>query len=131
MSYDSLLTDWNNGDHVNGGHGVLDISTGVFTAGTPGHYTATISGILVKTSSSYCRLFMYLNGQQVTETNLLTGTTSEPTSASGSVLYYQGSRTMIFHMNEGDTLHITATEASDKVYFDTMTFCISLTAWDY
>merc|ERR1712192_60711 len=39
MSYDRLLTDWNNGDHVNGGHGVLDVSTGVFTAGTPGHYT--------------------------------------------------------------------------------------------
>ena len=33
MSYDYLLTDWNNGDHVNGGHGVLDVSTGVFTAG--------------------------------------------------------------------------------------------------
>ena len=33
MSYDYLTTDWNNGDHVNGGHGVLDVSTGVFTAG--------------------------------------------------------------------------------------------------
>ena len=33
MSYDSLLTDWNNGNQVNGGHGALDVSTGVFTAG--------------------------------------------------------------------------------------------------
>ena len=33
MWYDHLLTDWNNGDHVDGGHGVLDIGTGVFTAG--------------------------------------------------------------------------------------------------
>ena len=33
MSYDQLTTDWNNGDHVNGGHGVLDTSTGIFTAG--------------------------------------------------------------------------------------------------
>ena len=33
MSYERLLTDWNNGEHVNGGHGALDVSTGVFTAG--------------------------------------------------------------------------------------------------
>ena len=33
MTYDYLTTDWNNGDHVNGGHGALDISNGVFTAG--------------------------------------------------------------------------------------------------
>ena len=33
MTYDHLVTDWNNGDHVNGGHGALDVSTGVFTAG--------------------------------------------------------------------------------------------------
>ena len=33
MTYDHLVTDWNNEDHVNGGHGALDVSTGVFTAG--------------------------------------------------------------------------------------------------
>ena len=33
MTYDYLTTDWNNGDHVNGGHGALDVNTGVFTAG--------------------------------------------------------------------------------------------------
>ena len=36
----------------------------------------------------------------------------------------------IFHMNEGDTLHIEADRASDKDYFSDMTFCITLTTWD-
>jgi len=129
MSYDYLLTDWNNGDHVNGGHGVLDVSTGVFTAGTPGHYTATISGYTTNTESSdsHSLLYMYLNGQQVDETLFASGYHS-----GGQYLYYdQGSRTMIFHMNEGDTLHIEATQASSSYWFSRMVFCISLTAWDY
>merc|ERR1719391_46327 len=114
MSYDQLTTDWNNGDHVNGGHGVLDTSTGTFTAGTAGHYTATISGFTVsrEEGNSYSKLYMHLNGQQIEETKFVSGYVS-----GGQYYYDQGSRTMIFHMNEGDTLHIEVAQASNFDYF--------------
>merc|ERR1712198_627294 len=72
MSYSHLTTDWNNGDHANGGQGVLDTSTGTFTAGTAGHYTATISGYTLSTES-YSELYMHLNGQQIEETKFVSG----------------------------------------------------------
>ena len=90
-----------------------------------------------------CRLFMYLNDQQVEESFFLSGYENNVDAYD----YDQGSRTMvshtnfktksmklpaqIFHMNEGDTLHIEADRASDKDYFSDMTFCITLTTWDY
>ena len=112
-------------------------------AGTPGYYTATISGFGVSLASgdSYSKLFMHLNGQQVDETRFVSG------DANGGEFYYdQGSRTMvsrtdrpkvlklsvqIFHMNEGDTLHIEVDQASTQDYFSSMNFCITLTTWDY
>jgi len=129
MSYDYLTTDWNNGDHVDGGHGVLDVSTGVFTAGTPGHYTATISGYTVNSDSgnSCSELFMYLNDQRVKETWFASGFVGQHDQG----FFDQGSRTMIFHMNEGDTLHIEVEQANSEDYFARMTFCITLSTWDY
>ena len=67
-------------------------------AGTPGHYTATISGYTTNTESSdsHSLLYMYLNGQQVDETLFASGYHS-----GGQYLYYdQGSRTMVSHTDK-------------------------------
>ena len=85
---------------------------------------------------------MYLNGQRVDETWFASGNPN-----GGHYYYDQGSRTMvsqtdwtsqnqnflfqIFHMNEGDTLHIEVAQASSEDYFLKTTFCITLSTWDY
>ena len=63
------------------------------TPGTPGHYTATISGFTVSTESgnSYSELFMYLNDQRVDETWFASGYPG----GGGHYYYDQGSRTMV------------------------------------
>ena len=45
ITYDRLTADYNNSDRPGGGDGRLDISTGVYTALTAGHYTVTYSGM--------------------------------------------------------------------------------------
>ena len=44
ITYDRLTVDYNNSGRPGGGDGELNISTGKFTALTPGHYTITYSG---------------------------------------------------------------------------------------
>ena len=44
ITYERLTVDYNNSDKPGGGDGRMDISTGLFTALTPGHYTVTYSG---------------------------------------------------------------------------------------
>ena len=62
--------------------------------GTPGHYTATISGICSRTGGdSVCRLFMYLDDQQVEESFFLSGYQNNVDAYD----YDQGSRTMVSH----------------------------------
>ena len=45
ITYERLSADYNNSDRPGGGVGMLDISTGVYTALTAGHYTVTFSGM--------------------------------------------------------------------------------------
>merc|ERR1719334_1246380 len=45
ITYDFLVSDYKNSDDVNGGDGIMDISSGVYTVIKPaGHYTITFSG---------------------------------------------------------------------------------------
>merc|ERR1719187_1784462 len=45
ITYDSLISDYKNSDDVNGGDGIMNIDTGVYTVIKPaGHYTITFSG---------------------------------------------------------------------------------------
>merc|ERR1719481_1721858 len=45
ITYDSLLSDFKNSDDPDGGDGILDIKTGVYTVIKPaGYYTITFSG---------------------------------------------------------------------------------------
>ena len=54
---DRLISNYTNGDHINSGQGNLDTGTGVFEAGTPGHYIVTYSGhVWMDTGVSMCTL---------------------------------------------------------------------------
>ena len=44
ITFDYLLSDYNNSNRPGGGDGDLDTATGVFTCLTPGYYTVTYSG---------------------------------------------------------------------------------------
>lgn len=37
----------------------------------------------------------------------------------------------IFHLNEGDTIHIKLIRESSEDFFVCMVFCIPLSTWDY
>merc|ERR1711942_555323 len=54
ITYDSLLSDYKNSDDVNGGDGIMDIKTGVYTVIKPaGYYTITFSGRAVLQQGEY------------------------------------------------------------------------------
>ena len=144
---------------MNGGHGELDINTGIFTAGhdlatlispgTPGHYMATISGWALVKEDTEMLLHMFQNGLEVKESRYVSrGSAGNGTGYEDD----QGSRTLvssasilcvfeaklhqIFHLDEGDTLEIRASgrmtgPGSSHYRFLDLTFCIVLTGWDY
>ena len=62
VTYEKLLYSSNSG--VDGG---LNITTGVFTAGTSGTWTISYSATSVQYSGDIIQAFLYLNGQQVVE----------------------------------------------------------------
>ena len=77
-------------------------------SGTPGHYTATISGYTVNKEAGNCQLYMHLNGQQIEETLFQSG------YADGAWSRDQGSRTMVSH-----TIHTTT---KTKVFFSDLPY---------
>ena len=71
--------------------------------GTPGHYTATISGSsVIHSGGSWFRLYMYLNGQRVDETRITSGYIHD----NGHDFYDQGSRTMVSHNKLSITISV-------------------------
>merc|ERR1719481_1579623 len=69
ITYDSLLSDYKNNDDINGGDGIMDITTGVFTVIKPaGFYTITYSGWANLLPGDMIILHLYHNGTQVPET---------------------------------------------------------------
>ena len=65
ITYDRLTADYNNADRPGGGDGNLDITTGMFTALTPGHYTITYSGHAALNRDLAIDVFLYHNDQKV------------------------------------------------------------------
>merc|ERR1719244_825976 len=69
ITYDSLVSDYKNNDDVNGGDGIMDISSGVYTVIKPaGHYTITFSSMADVYPGKPVELYLYHNGTQVKET---------------------------------------------------------------
>merc|ERR1712215_436631 len=69
ITYDYLVSDYKNSDDINGGDGIMDISSGVYTVIKPaGHYTITFSGQVGLDPGKEVNLYLYHNGTQVKET---------------------------------------------------------------
>ena len=120
ISYTILLYSSTN---IEGPHG-LDISTGVFTSGHPGSYTATWS-LLAQDNAGDPSVLIYLrkNGEYIEESRHY----SVYTGPSGFVDDV-GGRTLILHLDRGDTLDLYCDNCSADIYH--ITFCVSLSQFD-
>merc|ERR1711936_207020 len=127
IPYDSTLSEYSNCDKPGGGCYTLDLSTGVFTALTAGHYTVTFSGyIMYSWAKELVQLYSYKNGEQIQESFVYSTHSEESdTSTFGTI-----SRTFIVHMDIGDTLEMfTGTSFTGALY--RLLFCINLNTPDY
>jgi len=82
----------------------LDVSTGVFTSGHPGTYTATWS-LSAWNDAGDARVFVYLrkNGNIIEESQHYTHYTGDSGAADDV-----GGRTLFLHLDRGDTLDLSA-----------------------
>ena len=119
ISYNTLLYSSTN---IAGPHG-LDISTGVFTAGHPGSYTATWSLMALDNAGDYgVDIYLRKNGDKIVDSrhrsyNTGTGQVSD-----------QGGRTLVLHLDRGDTLDLYCQDCSSTIFYTT--FCVSLSQAD-
>jgi hypothetical protein len=90
ITFDYLITDFNNADRPGGGDGDMDISTGVFTCFSPGFYTVTFSGHVDLGPGEMAWLRLVHNGNPVFESYW-------QSSSSSNVDYTrdQGSRSLV------------------------------------
>jgi len=104
--------------------GGLDIASGVFTSSYPGSYTVTWSLIAGDDAGdNIVVIYLQHNGQNIEESEHF----SEYTGPSGWV-YEQGGRTMVLHLDQGDTLELHCQDCTAEIY--KTTFCVSLTTPD-
>jgi len=122
VTYDRLLSDHTS----NGGEGKLDITTGVFTCLTGGHYTVTVSGSQAVFPGKEILSFLYHNGEKVDATRWY----STNNRKNEGYIGVQGSISVIIHLQEGDSLEFKteASHFSGRLFF--LTFCVSLTGAD-
>ena len=98
----------------------LDVSTGVFTSGQPGTYSATWS-LSAWNDAGDARVFVYLrkNRNIIEESQHYTHYTGDSGAADDV-----GGRTLFLHLDRGDTLDLFCDDCSAYVNF--ITFCITL-----
>ena len=92
ITYDRLTVDYNNSGRPGGGDGEMNISTGKFTALTPGHYTVTYSGYAQVYPGEQVVLKLMKNGVRV---GIEGWWQSYSSSNNGGASYDQGSRTVV------------------------------------
>merc|ERR1712226_348017 len=100
ITYDSCLSDYNNSDRPGGGDGSLDLSTGTFTCMTPGYYSLTYSGDSVLHPGEVNYIYLHLNGAVVAGSRYYESASSHL----GGYIHTQGSKSLILHLDLGDTL---------------------------
>merc|ERR1711892_1340421 len=98
----------------------LNITSGQFTAGNTGSYTVTWSLRAINDAGDHSvHINMRKNGKNVDESLHY----SRYTGPSGYA-YDQGGRTLVVHLERGDTLDLFCNECSAGI--DDVTFCVSL-----
>merc|ERR1712183_1188848 len=106
ISYTTLLYSSTNVPGVG-----LDISTGVFTSGHPGSYTATWSLTALDGAASAghpVSLYLRKNGVNIDES------LHKSRTENGGV-WDQGGRTLVLHLDRGDTLDLYCKDCSDVI----------------
>jgi len=107
-----------------GGPG-LDVSTGVFTSGYPGDYTAAWS---LRSDNDYhndaVSIYLRKNGMSIAESYHW----SQYGDSSGGFVGDQGGRTLVLHLDRGDTLELYCQNCEAGISYTT--FCVSLTHAD-
>merc|ERR1712083_686391 len=107
VTFDSFLANYNNGDRPGGGDGKLDLDSGVFTYLTPGYYTVSFSAIgIIGPNRGNIDMYLYKNGLEIPESAWYF---SEDSGALNSDVRVGGSRSVIIHMDAGDTLELKMT----------------------
>ena len=102
----------------------LDISSGIFSAGYPGTYTVTWSLRAVdNVGDGYLYIFLRKNRERIEE-SLHSSHYTGPSGYSDD----QGGRTLIVHLDRGDTLDLYCYDCSSGI--DVVTFCVSLSQGD-
>merc|ERR1719312_1086735 len=118
IPYSSLLYSSTNTEG-----GGLDISTGIFTSPYPGSYTVTWG---LKAGVKYTQevsINLKHNGNSIEESR------HDSYYTGSDQLYEQGGRTIILHLDMGDTLALYKGPGSySEVY--SVTFCVSLSTYD-
>ena len=110
ITYDSFLTNFNNGDRPGGADGQLDLGTGVFTCLSAGIYSITFSGFAALDPAEAVRVFIYLNGVHVLESYWVAYTTYDTI---GNRLSVPGSRSLVsVHPGCASQTHLILTDAA-------------------
>ena len=106
----------------------LDIATGIFSAGFPGSYTATWSlEASNEPGEEAVAIFLRKNGVQIEESRQYSIYDITDGGTSGYI-GDQGGRTMILHLDRGDTLDLYCQDCSADIYY--ISFCVSLSQFD-
>ena len=108
---------------------VLDISTGLFNAGHPGTYSA--SWALTASDDEgdhYVQLYLRKNKNIIPETFHDSYYYGRSYGSGPSGINDQGGRTVLVHLDRGDTLDLYCEDCSAEIFF--LTFCVSLEQFD-
>jgi hypothetical protein len=120
--------------------GDLDISTGIFTCDAPGSYTVTWSLVAVDyAGDSQVEIYLRKNGEKITESlhvSWYSGSSGRVNDQgkhitqnyNNNILYITGGRTLVLHLDRGDTLDLYCQDCSRGIYYTT--FCVSLSTFD-
>merc|ERR1711892_227450 len=118
ITYDSMFYS-----RTNQPTGGLDLATGVFTSPFPGTYTVTYSLYAWNNHDEYVFIFLYKNEVQIDESQHY----SSYSGSSGQVRD-QGGRTLILHLDMGETLSLRYTGGSGDL--ERIMFCATLSMFD-
>merc|ERR1712142_1143666 len=103
--------------------GGLDIASGVFTSSYPGSYTVTWALHPYNDAGDhYVSIYLQHNGQNIDESHHLSYYSGP---GPNSQVWDQGGRTLVLHLDQGDTLQLYCEDCTAYIFHTT--FCVSLT----
>ena len=136
ITYDSFLTDFNNGDRPGGADGQLDLGTGVFNCLRDGIYRIDFSGWANLDPAEQVQVFLYHNGVEVPESHWA----AYSPGTIGGRLQVPGSRSLVsvhlpvpptltsllqmLPLKLGDTLELRTAKCTGELYY--LVLCIEL-----